>query len=85
MSADFLGPCPLWAEVFPLTSYFKDDNNNEAWSLKEHRHWDFHGDQWLRLHAPDAGGPGSIPDRGTRSHVPQLRVCMAQIRPGAAK
>ena len=27
--------------------------------------------QCLRLHAPSAGGPGSIPGQGTRSHVPQ--------------
>ena len=25
--------------------------------------------QWLRLHAPNAGGPGSIPGQGTRSHI----------------
>ena len=25
--------------------------------------------QWLRLHAPNAGGPGLIPGQGTRSHV----------------
>ena len=24
--------------------------------------------QWLRLHAPNAGGPGLIPGQGTRSH-----------------
>ena len=24
---------------------------------------------WIRLHAPSAGGPGSIPDQGTRSHM----------------
>ena len=30
--------------------------------------------QWLRLHAPNAGGPGLIPSRGTRSRMPQLRV-----------
>ena len=29
--------------------------------------------QWLRLRAPNAGGPGLIPGQGTRSHVPQLR------------
>ena len=34
--------------------------------------------QWLRLHDPNAGGPGSIPGQGTRSH-------MLQLRPGAAK
>ena len=33
--------------------------------------------QWLRLCAPNAGGPGLIPAWGTRSHMPQLR-------PGAA-
>ena len=25
--------------------------------------------QWVRLHAPNAGGPGSIPGQGTRSHM----------------
>ena len=25
--------------------------------------------QWVRLHAPNAGGPGSIPGQGTRSHT----------------
>ena len=34
--------------------------------------------QWLRLCAPSAGGLGSIPGQGTRSHRPQLR-------PGTAK
>ena len=34
--------------------------------------------QWLRLHAPNAGGPCSIPGLGTSSHMPQLR-------PNAAK
>ena len=31
--------------------------------------------QWLRLRAPNAGGPGLIPGQGTRSHLPQLRPC----------
>ena len=30
--------------------------------------------QWLRLHALNEGGPGSTPDQGTRSHMPQLRI-----------
>ena len=30
--------------------------------------------QWLRLHAPNAGGPGSIPGQGTRSLMPQLKI-----------
>ena len=36
--------------------------------------------QWLRLCAPDAGGLGSIPGQGNRSHMLQLRVCMPQGR-----
>ena len=30
--------------------------------------------------APTAGGPGSIPGQGTRSHLPQLRVHMLKLR-----
>ena len=29
--------------------------------------------QWLRLHAPNAGGEGLILDQGTKSHMLQLR------------
>ena len=36
--------------------------------------------QWLRLRAPSAGGPGSIPGQGTRSHMLQLRVHMLQLK-----
>ena len=37
--------------------------------------------QWLRLCAPNAGGPGSIPGHGTRSHMPQLkRSHMPQLK-----
>ena len=36
--------------------------------------------QWLRLHAPNAGGRGLIPSQGTGSHMPQLRVCMLQLK-----
>ncbi|TEA36103.1 hypothetical protein DBR06_SOUSAS11510010, partial [Sousa chinensis] len=36
--------------------------------------------QWLRLHAPNAGGRGSIPGWGTRSHVLQPRVRMPQLK-----
>ena len=31
----------------------------------------------MRLCAPSAG---PIPDQGTRSHMPQLRVCMLQLK-----
>ena len=42
--------------------------------------------QWLRLHAPNAGGPGSIHGQGTtRSHRQQLRVLMRQLKPNTAK
>ena len=37
--------------------------------------------QWLRLHAPNAEGLGSIPGQGFRSHMPQLRGCMLQLNP----
>lgn len=30
--------------------------------------------QWLRLCAPNAGGLGSIPGEGIRSHTPQLEI-----------
>ena len=30
--------------------------------------------QWLRLHAPKAGYPGSNPSQRTRSHMPQLKI-----------
>ena len=36
--------------------------------------------QWLRLRAPNAGGPGLTPGQGTRSHMPQLRVLLLQRR-----
>ncbi|TEA34838.1 hypothetical protein DBR06_SOUSAS4310016, partial [Sousa chinensis] len=32
--------------------------------------------QWLRLCAPNAGNPGSIPGQGTRTRMPQLRAYM---------
>ena len=49
--------------------------------------------QWLRLHAPSAGGPGSIPGQGTRACMSHLRISHAatkrsyvpQLRPGAAR
>ena len=36
--------------------------------------------QWLRLHTPNAGGLGLIPGQGNRSHMPQLRVRMPQLK-----
>ncbi|TEA31394.1 hypothetical protein DBR06_SOUSAS710187 [Sousa chinensis] len=46
--------------------------------------------QWIRLHAPNAGGLGSIPGLGTRSQIAccncmlQLRVRMPQLRSSCA-
>ena len=34
--------------------------------------------QWLRLHAPNAGGPHSLPGQGTRSHMLHLRASTAK-------
>ncbi|TEA37367.1 hypothetical protein DBR06_SOUSAS1910059, partial [Sousa chinensis] len=36
--------------------------------------------QWVRLYAPFAGDPGSIPGQRTRSHMPQLRAHMLQLK-----
>ena len=36
--------------------------------------------QWLRLHAPNVGGQGSIPAQGSSSHMLQLGVCMPQLK-----
>jgi len=41
--------------------------------------------QWLRLCAVNAGGTGSIPGQGTRSHTLQPRAHVAQLIPGTAK
>ena len=36
--------------------------------------------QWIRLQAPNTGGLGLIPGQGARSHMPQLGVCMLQVK-----
>ena len=40
-------------------------------------HRDFLVAQWLRYHAPNAGGLGSNPSQGTRSYMPQLKILHA--------
>ena len=32
--------------------------------------------QWVKIHAPNAGGSGSIPDRGTRSCMHAATKCL---------
>ena len=36
--------------------------------------------QWLRLHAPNAGDPGSLPGQGTKSHSQQLKGSHVQLK-----
>ena len=36
--------------------------------------------QWLRLCTPNAGGLGSIPGQGARSHMQQLRPSEAKLK-----
>ena len=57
---------------------FKDTYVHKWWKCKDvHTNEKPQGTslevQWLRLHAPNAGGPGSIPGQGTRFHVPQFK------------
>ena len=36
--------------------------------------------QGLRFHAPNPGGPGSIPGQGTKSHTLQLKILHAATK-----
>ena len=36
--------------------------------------------QWLRVHAPNAEGPGVIAGQGTRSHMLQLKILHAAAK-----
>ena len=40
----------------------------------------FPGGPWIRFCAAKAGGPGSIPAQGTRSHMLQGRVRLPQLK-----
>ena len=50
-------------------------NEGEMISLR-----DFQAVQWLRLHAPNARGPGSTPTQGTRSHTWQLKIQHVEMK-----
>ena len=41
---------------------------------------DFLAVQWLRLHAPNAGGLDLVPGQGTRSHMLQLKIPRAALK-----
>ena len=56
-------------EVGPLYHYTKLTQNR-----------DFLVVNWLRLCTPNAGGPGSIPDHGTRFHMLKLRASMPKLK-----
>ena len=43
------------------------------------------GSPRVRLQAASAGGLGSSPGQGARSPMPQLRICIPQLKLGAAK
>ena len=62
--------CHLWENRSKICQYFWW--NEYVWTSL--------AVQWVRLCAPNAGGPGSIPGWGTRSHRPQLRVRMQQLK-----
>ena len=36
--------------------------------------------QWLKLHVPNSGGPGSTPGQESRSHMPQLKTPHAAMK-----
>ena len=50
-----------------------EDEKRDHEPLKNKHRGTFLVVQWLRLQAPNAGGLGSFPVQGTRSHMPQLR------------
>ena len=80
----------VWAPIFYHMWRSRESHGVEKRRMK-HLHKgadpprDSSGVQWLGLWAPKAGGLSSIPGWGTRSHMPQPRVCMPQLRPGSVK
>ena len=66
---DFLSYCELHLSGY-LTSYKCSQNMSDKHvSLILERSGTSLVTQWLRLHPPNAGGPGWIPAQGTRSHM----------------
>ena len=67
----------------------QDDIDTHKKSVETRKHHEFGTSllvQWLRLSALNAGGPGSIPGQGTRSHnATAKRFHVPQLRPHAAK
>ena len=59
----------LLREVVFLTTLFKSPSLGTSLVVR-----------WLRRHTPNAGGSGSTPGQETRSCIPQLKVCMPQLK-----
>ena len=51
---------------------------------REKKKQDFADGPMPKTPRSNAEGLGSIPGQGRRSHMPQIRVCMQQRRPGTA-
>ena len=65
---------------FHLAKHSQPFRENQKIALISNREGISLAVQWLRLCAPNAGGLGSIPGRGTTSHMLQLRVWMLQLK-----
>ena len=57
------------SQLPPFRGFSRNQKENSGTSLVA---------QWLKRCTPNVGGPGSIPGPETRSHMPQLRVCVPQ-------
>ena len=61
----------IWELSIPSTQFCcKSKTALKSKIYLKGKKWDFLVVQWIRLHTPNAGDPGSIPGRGTRSHMP---------------
>ena len=74
--------CIVFPQPEPLVpqyvTVFEDRAFKEVIKLKRAIRGTSLVDQWLRLRTLNAGGLGSIPGQGTRSHMPQLRPSSAK-------
>ena len=63
-------------KIFGCFVFLNSKSSKKKNELKKNKAggWgDFPVVQWLRLHAPNTGGPSSILGQGTRSHMLQLK------------
>ena len=78
--------CSIWPGQNPDRGSSWKDQRRWCWEIRVQTvTWDgakgtFLVVQWLRLHAPNPGGPGSIPGQGTSSHMPQLKIPHAVMK-----